>query len=132
MNQSIIIFDGVCNLCNASINFIIKHDHAKRFTFATTQSKHGARLLNDLGIDPKDPTTFVYIDIDDTYLKSDAAVAIAKHLRRPWSGFNYLRFIPQFIRDFAYSLIAQNRYKLLGKREVCMIPSPELKARFLD
>jgi predicted DCC family thiol-disulfide oxidoreductase YuxK len=132
MSQSIIIFDGVCNLCNASINFIIKHDHAARFSFATTQSEYGQQALNDLNVDPKDPSTFIFIEGHQTYFKSDAALRIASHFKRPWSTIAWLKFIPKFIRNFVYSMIAKHRYKILGKRQSCMIPSIELKKRFID
>jgi predicted DCC family thiol-disulfide oxidoreductase YuxK len=132
MSKAIIIFDGVCNFCNASINFIIKHDHSTRFMFATTQGEHGTKILKDLNIDPKDPTTFVFIEGQIVYVKSDAALQIAKHLKRPWSALAWLKFVPKLIRDSVYSLIAKHRYKILGKRQTCMVPSPELKKRFLD
>lgn len=132
MVQSIIIFDGVCNFCNWSINFIIKYDHVAHFKFATTQSKHGIALLNDLGIDPEDPTTFVLIECGEAYLMSDAALKIAKHLRRPWSALAWFKLVPKTLRNFVYKTIAKHRYKILGKRQSCMIPSPELQARFLD
>lgn len=132
MNQSVIIFDGACNFCNASINFIIQRDHAAHFKFATTQSKHGTAFLNDLGIDPKDPTTFVLIERQEVYLRSDAALEIAKHLRRPWSYFTWLKLVPKTLRDFVYTIIAKHRYKISGKRQCCMVPNPELRGRFLD
>lgn len=132
MPKAIIIFDGVCNFCNSSINFIIEQDHRERFSFATTQSQYGIRVLNDLGIDPSDPTTFVYIDNNDVYLKSDAALEIAKHLQRPWCFLSWLKYSPKCIRDFMYSLIAKHRYKILGKRDSCMVPCIELRERFFD
>lgn len=132
MSNAIIIFDGVCNFCSSSVNFIIEQDHSNRFSFATTQSKYGIQVLNDLGIDPCNPTTFVYIDNSQVYLKSDAALEIAKHLKRPWYYLSWLKFSPRFIRDFMYSSLAKHRYKILGKRDSCMIPKAEIRERFFD
>lgn len=132
MKEPLIIFDGKCNFCNASINFIIKHDATSRFNFATTHSQNGRRILSQLGMDPDDPTTFVFIDGGTTYLQSDAALKIAQHLRRPWSFFFYLTNIPKAVRDFAYSILAKHRYKISGQRDTCMTPSAEVRQRFLD
>lgn len=130
--NKLIIFDGVCNLCNASTNFIIQRDPNALFTFTPVQSDTGIRLLSDLGIDPSDPSTFVLIQNGEVFLKSDAALEIAKHLTGAWPILSYLRFIPNIIRDSIYNLIAKNRYKIMGKRNSCMIPTAEIKARFID
>lgn len=130
--NTLIIFDGVCNFCNASINFIIRRDPNAIFTFGTVQSATGTRLLSDLNIDPTDPTTFVLIHDGEVFLKSNAALEISKHLTGAWPIMSYLRFIPVTIRDSIYNLIAKNRYKIMGRRDSCMIPTVEIKARFID
>lgn len=127
----LVIFDGVCNFCNASCNFIIKRDPSAQFTFTTVQSELGVRLLGQLGIDPDDPITFVLIKNSEVYLKSSAALEIAKELTGAWSLASYLIVIPSVIRDSIYGLIARNRYALMGKRDTCMVPSGEVKARFI-
>lgn len=128
----LIIFDGVCNFCNASSTFIIKRDPSAKFTFTTVQSEIGSRLLNHLDIDPADPNTFVLIKNGEVYLKSTAALEIAKELTGVCSLASYLTVIPSVIRDSVYGLIARNRYALMGKRDTCMTPSAEVKARFID
>ncbi|MFQ3246957.1 MAG: putative DCC family thiol-disulfide oxidoreductase YuxK [Arenicella sp.] len=128
----LVIFDGVCNFCNASSNFIIKRDPSAKFTFTTVQSELGVRLLSQLGIDSDDPNTFVLIKNSEVYLKSSAALEIAKELTGAWSLASYLIVIPSVIRDSVYGLIARNRYALMGKRDTCMVPSAEVKARFID
>jgi predicted DCC family thiol-disulfide oxidoreductase YuxK len=127
----LVIFDGVCNFCNASSNFIIKRDPSAKFTFTIIQSDLGTRLLTDLGIDPSDPTTFVLIKKGEVFLQSTAALEIAGELTGAWSLAAYCRFIPRVIRDSIYTLVARNRYALMGKRDVCMIPADSIKARFI-
>lgn len=130
--DKLIIFDGVCNFCNASTNFIIRRDPNAIFTFTSVQSGTGTKLLNDLGLDPNDPNTFVLIQNGEVFLRSNAALEISKYLTRAWPLIFYLRFIPVIIRDSVYKLVARNRYKIMGKRDVCMIPSEDIKARFID
>lgn len=132
MTDRLIIFDGICNFCNASINFIIRRDPNAKFTFGTVQSAIGTRLLRDLHIDPANPTTFVLIQDGEVFLKSNAALEISKHLTGAWPIISYLRFIPESIRDSIYNLIARNRYKIMGKRNSCMIPTAEIRTRFID
>lgn len=128
----LIIFDGVCNFCNASINFIIQRDPNAVFTFTHVQSDIGTRLLRKLGIDPNDPNTFVLIKHGEVYLKSNAALEISKNLNAGWPMIAYFRLIPTIIRDSIYGLFARNRYRIMGKRDHCMVPSADFKARFID
>lgn len=128
----LIIFDGACSFCNAAINFIIKRDPQAKFTFTTIQGVTGIELLFKLGIDPSNPDTFVLIKQGEVFLKSNAALEISRELTGAWRLAYYFRRIPLFIRDAAYSLIAKNRYKLFQKRDQCMIPWPDIKARFID
>jgi predicted DCC family thiol-disulfide oxidoreductase YuxK len=128
----LIIFDGICNFCNAGTNFIISRDPSAKFTFTAIQSDTGARLLKNLGIDPDHPNTFVMVKNGEVYVKSTAALEIAKDLTGPWSIAAYLIIIPRVIRDSLYSLIALNRYSLMGKRDSCIIPAADIRSRFID
>jgi len=128
----LIIFDGVCNFCSASTNFIIKRDPESKFKFATVQSDTGVQLLSKLNIDPSAPNTFVLIKNESVFLKSNAALEIAKELSGPLQLMSYMRFIPRVIRDSIYDLVARNRYRIMGKRDSCMVPTENIRARFID
>jgi len=130
--ERLIILDGICNFCSASANFIIKRDPTATFSFATVQSKTGNHLLTKLGLNPDDPNTFVLIKNGEVFCKSGAALEIAKDLTGAWPVVSFLRIVPAFIRDFIYDLIARHRYKIMGKRQTCMIPTDDVKARFID
>lgn len=132
-NKKIILFDGVCNLCDASVQFIIKHDKKDIFRFVAIQSELGKEIIKYLGIDTsKIDSIILYEPGIAYYFKADAALHIAKELNS-WHAILY-SFIhtPNFIKDSVYDYIAKNRYKWYGKKEACIIPTPELKAKFLD
>ncbi len=132
MNQpSVILFDGVCNLCNASVQFVIKHDKAARFTFASLQSESGQKLLQQYYLKQTDFNSFVLIENDQAYTKSTAALMVAKRLNGLYKLFYGFIIVPPFIRDAVYNLIAKNRYKWFGKKDSCMIPTPALQSKFL-
>jgi predicted DCC family thiol-disulfide oxidoreductase YuxK len=132
-NKKIILFDGVCNLCNNAVNFIIEHDKKDVFRFASLQSEIGKKLTSDRGINPELIDTIVLINPGVAYYqKSTAALEISKELSGGYSYLNYLSVIPEVIRDAIYNLIAKNRYKWFGKKDACIIPTPELKDKFLD
>lgn len=127
-----ILFDGVCNFCNASINFIIDRDSKGIFKFAALQSEVGQELLKKFSL--KTSRTFdsiVAIEGDKVYQKSDAALEIARRMNGIWKIFYVLKIIPTFLRNPIYDLVARNRYRIFGKTDACRIPTPELKARFL-
>lgn len=130
-NKKIILFDGVCNLCSDSVIFIIKHDKKDVFRFAPLQSEIGKKFTEERGIDTKDVDSIVLIDPGNAYfIKSSAALEIAKQL----SGYSWMRiflYLPEGFRNFVYTIIAKNRYQWFGKKESCMIPTPELKDKFL-
>ncbi|MEO7989526.1 MAG: thiol-disulfide oxidoreductase DCC family protein [Chryseolinea sp.] len=128
----IVLFDGVCNLCNGAVQFIIKRDQANRFLFASLQSEFGKTQMIKAGLDPLSLHSIIVIDHNLAFQRSDAALKIAKHLDGLWSSFYIFRFVPRIIRDGIYNLIARNRYTLFGKQDRCMIPTAELKARFAD
>ncbi|WML26672.1 thiol-disulfide oxidoreductase DCC family protein [Neobacillus sp. OS1-33] len=127
----IILFDGVCNLCNTSVKFIIKRDSEGQFKFASLQSETGQTLLRMHGLN-KDLNSFVLLEDDKVYLKSSAALRVCRKLGSAWPALSLFRFLPPFIRDLLYDFVAKNRYKWFGKEESCLVPSPEWKQRFLD
>lgn len=132
-DKKIILFDGVCNLCNNSVNFIIEHDKKDVFRFASLQSELGKKLTSERGIDSQELDSIVLIEPGVVYFKkSTAALEISKELSGGYSMLKYLSFLPEGLRDGVYDLIANNRYKWFGKKDACMIPTPELKAKFLD
>lgn len=130
-NDHIILFDGVCNLCNGAVNFIIKKDKKQLYRFASLQSDVGIHLLKQYDLESNDLNSFVLIENNKAYLKSSAALHIAKNIGGFYSILYGFMVIPRFIRDFVYSIIAKNRYKWFGKTNACMMPTPQLQARFL-
>lgn len=131
MTTSIILFDGECNFCNSSVQFIIQRDQEKRFKFGSLQGEAGYKLLS-MHNPPKDLDSLVLVEDDKAYYKSSAALRITKQLKGIWKLFYIFIIIPRPIRDFFYDFIARNRYKWFGKKDSCMIPSPEMRNRFLD
>jgi predicted DCC family thiol-disulfide oxidoreductase YuxK len=131
-NKKIILFDGVCNLCNSAVQFIVKHDKGDVFRFVALQSELGQEILAYIGIDTKNIDSIVLYEPGVTYYyKSDAALQIAKSLDGLFPMGFVFKIIPTGIRNRLYDYIARNRYKWYGKKESCMIPTPELKAKFL-
>lgn len=128
----VILFDGVCNLCNNSVDFVIQRDKKNRFKFGALQDAATKSLLKDYSIDPNYLDSLVLISGDQVYYKSRAALQIAKNLGGFWSLLYGLKIIPAFLRDPVYDWIAANRYKWFGKKETCRLPSPEEKEKFLS
>jgi predicted DCC family thiol-disulfide oxidoreductase YuxK len=127
---SIVLFDGVCNFCNGAVNFIIRHDPGGRFKFAPLQSTIGEEMRLEFGVG-KDVDSIVLIEDREAFTHSDAALRILRGLGGIWSiGYAFM-IIPKPIRDRFYRLFARYRYSLFGKREVCMVPTPDVKSRFL-
>lgn len=126
-----ILFDGVCNFCNASINLIIDRDSKGIFKFAALQSEVGQELLKKNGLKTSDFDSIVAIEGDKVYQKSDAALEIARRMDGIWKIFYVFKIIPAFFRNPVYDLVARNRYRFFGRTDACRIPTPELKARFL-
>jgi predicted DCC family thiol-disulfide oxidoreductase YuxK len=127
----IILFDGVCNLCNNSVQFIIKRDSAGYFKFTSLQSETGQTLLKKHHLNT-DLNSFVLIENETAYVKSSAALRVCSKLSGVWLILSIFRILPPFIRDLGYDYVAKNRYKWFGKKESCMLPLPEWKQRFLD
>jgi len=130
-NKLLILFDGVCNLCNSSIQFIIKRDTKNHFVFASLQSKIAQEILTSFGEDPQKLDSIVLFENGKLYKKSTAALRIAKKLKGFWKSLYMFMIVPKFIRNLVYSIIAKNRYKWFGKQESCWLPNPDLKAKFL-
>ncbi|CAN5747452.1 thiol-disulfide oxidoreductase DCC family protein [soil metagenome] len=130
--SSIILFDGVCNLCAWSVRFIIERDAAKRFQFASLQSGTGQHLLTKHGISRDRMDSVVLIKDGQAYTESTAALRVARQLSGLWPCLSIGIILPRFIRDPFYRFIAKNRYRWFGKMESCLMPSPELKSRFID
>lgn len=133
-NKKIILFDGVCNLCNNAVTFIIERDKNDVFRFASLQSEMGQKLTSERGIDIEEAmNSFVLIEPGIVYYqRSNAALEVARELSGGYSLLRYFSFLPEGFRDSIYNLVAKNRYKWFGKKDNCMIPTPELKAKFLD
>jgi len=130
--QPLILFDGVCNFCNYWVNFAIKHDSKKKLKFAALQGETAKRLLPEFHINPAKSDSVIFIDKGKAYTRSSASLRICRYMNGGWKLFYGLIIIPKFIRDFFYNIIARNRYKWWGKKESCMIPTKELRERFLD
>ena len=128
----VVLFDGVCNLCDRSVQFILDRDPAGVFRFASLQSDTGRALLIDHQLDPDALASIVVVDGDRAYTRSDAALRIARDLRFPWNTLGALRIVPRFIRDRVYDVVAANRYRWFGTREACRLPTPDVAARFID
>jgi predicted DCC family thiol-disulfide oxidoreductase YuxK len=131
-NPHIIVFDGVCNLCSGWVSFVYNRDIAGRFKFVSVQSELGKELLIWCGLPTNYFSTMVYIENGQAYFKSSAFLYIVKWLKFPWPPMWLIgRRMPKFMRDWLYSRVALNRYRLFGKRSSCLVPTGQLAARFL-
>jgi predicted DCC family thiol-disulfide oxidoreductase YuxK len=131
-NKPVILFDGICNLCNSAVQFVIRHDPKKTFLFAPLQSNEGQKLSQQYQLQMTNWNSFVLIEEGKTYTCSTAALKVTRNLNGLWKLAYVFMIVPKFIRDGIYKWVSNNRYKWFGKRDACMIPTPELKARFLD
>lgn len=127
----VILFDGVCNLCNSSVLFIIQRDPKAKFRFASLQSDFGKAQMLRFGLNDSELNSVLLIKEEILYQKSNAALEIARNLTGGWPMLYAFKIIPAFLRDWVYNWIAQNRYRWFGKKDACMIPTPELKSRFV-
>lgn len=128
----ILLFDGVCNLCNSIVQFTIKRDPKEKFKFASLQSESGQELLKKFNLPTNDFDSFVFINGNKYFLKSSAGLHVLKELGGFWKLFYVFIIFPRPLRDFVYNIIAKTRYKIFGKQDACMIPTPKLKQRFLQ
>ncbi len=130
--MGVVLFDGVCNLCNSSVNWIIDHDKRNEFRFASLQSEYGQRMVQQYNISGNYMDTVVLIKNDRAYLRSAAVLQVLRGIGGIYSLAMVFYIFPAFIRDVVYNFIAKNRYRWFGKQESCRIPTPELKAKFID
>ena len=130
-NEPVILFDGVCNFCDHSVQFVIRHDKLDTFKFASLQSNVGQDLLKKYNLPTENFDSFVLIRNNKCYQKSTAALQVCRGLGGLWKILYLLIVIPRPLRDRFYNLVAKNRYKWFGKKDQCMIPSPEVRKRFL-
>ncbi len=130
-SKPIILFDGICNLCDGAVQFVIKHDREGKFLFAALQSEAGQALLKEYGLPGENFNSFILLQDEKIYNKSTAALKVVRQIKGAWSCLYIFIIVPTFIRDAVYNWIAQNRYKWFGKKDRCMMPTPELQARFL-
>jgi predicted DCC family thiol-disulfide oxidoreductase YuxK len=132
LDKPILLFDGVCNFCNSSVNFIVDRNSKKNILFSSLQSQTGQQLLEKFNLPKDNFNSLVLVDGDNYYTKSTAALKIAEYLDGNWKFLSILKIIPKFIRDFGYDFIAKNRYKIFGKSDQCRIPTKEMRERFLN
>ena len=133
LKHPVILFDGVCNLCNASVQYVIEHDPTHQFRFGALQGRLGQELLQHFQLPASDFNSFVLLQDGKLFTKSTAALKVLKQLKGGMSWMYYpLIVVPIFIRDFFYSIIARNRYKWFGREESCWLPTPELMTLFYD
>ena len=132
VSDKVILFDGVCKLCNAWSNFIIKHDRHRVFKLCSVQSKEGKQILLHFGLPSETYETMLYVEGNQSFQKSEAFFQIMTQLGYPWKIVCIFKVIPKWLRDWMYDRIALNRYSLFGKYDYCTLPSPDHEARFLD
>ena len=130
--QPIILFDGVCNFCNNAVNFVIKRDKKATIHFTPLQTDKGRALLMQYGLPINDMQTFIFIENGNAYTRSTAALKVCRYLKGIWPMCYGFIIVPKLIRDGIYNWIAKNRYKWFGVKPECMLPTPDIKARFLS
>ncbi len=132
-STAVVLFDGVCNLCNGVVQFILDRDRRAHFRFAQLQSEVGAKLLGDRGLatDPEALDSVLLVEDQKVYERSDAVLRIARRLSAPWPVLYAFIILPRFVRDGVYRFIARRRYRWFGRTEQCRVPTPALRARFL-
>lgn len=128
----ILLFDGACNLCNSTVRFLIPRDPGASLRFCSLQSPKGQKILRQFGLPVSPLPTVVLVEGGQCHLRSTAALKVMRRLAWPWKALYVLMAVPRPLRDIAYNLVANNRYRLLGRRETCMVPGPDLADRFLE
>ena len=129
---NLVVYDGVCKFCNASINFIVQHEADSDLKFTPLQSPLGQAILKMTNLPLDYSKSIIFVHDDGYYVKSRAAFYIARHLQKPWVYIRLFRFLPAFLTDVVYDLIARNRYKIWGKADSCILPTPAYRTRFLE
>ncbi len=130
----VVLFDGVCNLCNATVNFVLDRERGEGLRFASLQSAAGRALLREHGreVAAGDPESVLLVEGGRVYDRSTAALRVARLLRWPWRALGVFVLVPRPLRDLVYRWIARHRYRWFGKSDVCRVPTPELRARFME
>ncbi len=131
-DQPILLFDGVCNLCHGSVRFVLRHERQPALRFCALESEVGARLLTRHGIGSDYRGSLVVIEAGRVFLKSNAALRVASYLKWPWSWGRAAVIFPRGLRDWAYDVIARNRYRWFGRHDACLLPTAELRRRLID
>jgi predicted DCC family thiol-disulfide oxidoreductase YuxK len=131
VNQTVLLFDGVCNLCSGFVNFVIKRDRLEKIKFSSLQSPFGQKVSEFYHLPKVDFDTLVFLDEGKYFLRSTAVLKLAKKLGGIWKLFYVLILIPTPIRDFVYKLVSKNRYKIFGKKQTCMVPDKNVETRFI-
>ncbi|GAB2764923.1 thiol-disulfide oxidoreductase DCC family protein [Rhabdobacter roseus] len=129
--MKVVLFDGVCNLCNGAVNFLIEHDKEQQLQFASLQSDFGQEVLRRHGLSTQAYESFLFLEGNRLFQRSEAALAVLRYLGWPWKVLLVFRIVPRFVRDALYTWVARHRYAWFGKREACRLPTPSLRARFL-
>ena len=129
-DHPIVLYDGICNLCNQSIQFILRHEADDKLRFVSQQSDLAQRLMASHNL--QHVNSIVFWKSGQVFTKSDAAIAIVRHLRAPYRWLSLLALIPKRIRDYVYTLVAKLRYRIFGKSDHCLVPSEATRSRFLD
>jgi predicted DCC family thiol-disulfide oxidoreductase YuxK len=132
-NSAIIVFDGVCSLCNGWIRFLLRHDRERRYRFAAMQATTGRALLQEHGLDPDDPTSFLLLDREGVWTDTDAIGRVLAGLGLRWRVLaKAVAMVPQPLRDAGYRVLARNRYRWFGRKAHCHVPAPDERDRFID
>lgn len=131
VNQKLVLFDGVCNLCNATVQMLIRLDRHKKLKFASLQSETGQQVLQQNQFDQENFKTFLYVRGDEVFTRSTAALKVFSDLGGIWKAVKIFYIVPESLRNSIYDFVSQNRYKWFGQKDQCMVPTPELKDRFL-
>ncbi|MFN8266011.1 MAG: thiol-disulfide oxidoreductase DCC family protein [Chitinophagaceae bacterium] len=132
IKEKIVLFDGICNLCQSTVQFVIKHDHRKKIRFASLQGEFGQQVLKEHNLPLTNYNSFLFLENGRLHMKSGAALRLSRYLDGVWPLFYILMIIPPFLRNAVYGFIAKNRYRWFGKQESCWLPTPDLKQRFLN
>lgn len=130
--SAVIVFDGVCALCNRWVRFLLRFDRKGRYRFAAMQGERGSALLRSHGLDPQDPASFLLLDAQGAWIDTDAILRVLTGLGGAWRLNGVLKVLPRGLRDAAYRALARNRYRWFGRHDACHLPAPEQAARFLD
>jgi predicted DCC family thiol-disulfide oxidoreductase YuxK len=129
--DNLVLFDGVCNLCASSVQFIIRHDKEAVFHFASIQSDLGQEIYRRHGLDPADLDTFMVLTGGRALVRSDAAIEVAARCGGAWKLIKVFQMAPRPTRDWVYSFVARHRYRWFGRKEACLVPTPEIRNRFI-